>query len=113
MGLIDGIIEPIYTGFPGVVIPPVAFLQQPVRWLKAISKYRGTHGGGPNFAFDLCVDGVTDEEKQGLDLSMMDTLYCGAEPIRKSTLERFAAVYKDFGFRPDRLSCYGTAKPRS
>ena len=111
MGLIDGIIEPVYTGFPGVVIPPVAFLQKPVRWLKAISKYGGTHGGGPNFAFDLCVDGITDEEKQGLNLSQMDTLYCGAEPIRKTTLERFAAVYKDSGFRAKSLyPCYGMAE---
>jgi acyl-CoA synthetase (AMP-forming)/AMP-acid ligase II len=111
MGLIDGIIEPVYTGFPGVVIPPVAFLQKPVRWLKAISKYRGTHGGGPNFAFDLCVDGVSEEEMRGLDLSSMDTLYCGAEPIRKTTFERFAATYKDFGFRANALyPCYGMAE---
>jgi acyl-CoA synthetase (AMP-forming)/AMP-acid ligase II len=111
MGLIDGIIEPVYTGFPGVVIPPVAFLQKPVRWLKAISKYRGTHGGGPNFAFDLCVDGVSEEEKQGLDLSSMDTLYCGAEPIRKTTFERFAETYKKFGFISKSLyPCYGMAE---
>jgi acyl-CoA synthetase (AMP-forming)/AMP-acid ligase II/acyl carrier protein len=111
MGLIDGIIEPVYTGFPGVVIPPVAFLQKPVRWLKAISKYRGTHGGGPNFAFDLCVDGVSEDEKHGLDLSSMDTLYCGAEPIRKTTFERFVTTYKDFGFTSKALyPCYGMAE---
>jgi len=111
MGLIDGVIEPVYTGFPGVIIPPVAFLQKPVRWLKAISKYRGTHGGGPNFAFDLCVDGISEEEKQGIDLSSMNTLYCGAEPIRKTTFERFADVFKDFGFNSTALyPCYGMAE---
>lgn len=111
MGLIDGVIEPVYTGFPGVIIPPVAFLQKPVRWLKAISKYKGTHGGAPNFAFDLCVDGITDEEKQGLDLSSMNTLYCGAEPIRRGSFERFVETYKNFGFSAGQLyPCYGMAE---
>lgn len=111
MGLIDGVIEPVYTGFPGVIIPPVNFLQKPVRWLKAISKYKGTHSGGPNFAFDLCVDGVTDEEKQGLDLSSMSTLYCGAEPIRKQTFEKFVTAYRDYGFNSGKLyPCYGMAE---
>jgi acyl-CoA synthetase (AMP-forming)/AMP-acid ligase II len=111
MGLIDGVIEPVYTGFQGVIIPPVNFLQKPVRWLKAISKYKGTHGGGPNFAFDHCINGISEEEKQGLDLSSMNTLYCGAEPIRKPTFERFIAVFKDYGFHPASLyPCYGMAE---
>jgi len=111
MGLIDGVIEPVYTGFPGVIIPPVAFLQKPVRWLKAVSKYRGTHGGGPNFAFDLCVDSISEEEKQGLDLSSMNTLYCGAEPIRKTTFERFVVAFLDQGFTSGKLyPCYGMAE---
>jgi acyl-CoA synthetase (AMP-forming)/AMP-acid ligase II/acyl carrier protein len=111
MGLIDGVIEPVYTGFPGVIIAPVNFLQKPVRWLKAISKYRGTHGGGPNFAFDLCVDGISEEEKQGLDLSSMKTLYCGAEPIRKSTFERFVKTFENHGFTSGQIyPCYGMAE---
>jgi acyl-CoA synthetase (AMP-forming)/AMP-acid ligase II len=111
MGLIDGVMEPIYTGMPGVIIPPVNFLQKPVRWLKAIAKYKGSHSGGPNFAFDLCVDGISEEERMGLDLSSMETLYCGAEPIRKTTFERFAEAYKDFGFRATSLyPCYGMAE---
>jgi acyl-CoA synthetase (AMP-forming)/AMP-acid ligase II len=111
MGLIDGVLEPVYTGFPGVIIPPVNFLQKPVRWLKAISKYKGTHGGGPNFAFDLCVDGISEEEKQDLDLSSMQTLYCGAEPIRKLTFERFVKTFEKHGFTPGQLyPCYGMAE---
>ncbi|MCU0370395.1 MAG: AMP-binding protein [Bacteroidales bacterium] len=111
MGLIDGVIEPVYTGFPGIIIPPVSFLQKPVRWLKAISKYKGTHSGGPNFAFDLCVDGITEEEKAGLDLSSMDTLYCGAEPIRRSTFKRFVSAFEAQGFRSGKLyPCYGMAE---
>jgi acyl-CoA synthetase (AMP-forming)/AMP-acid ligase II len=111
MGLIDGVIGPVYNGYPGVIIPPVAFIQKPVRWLKAISRYRGTHAGGPNFAFDHCVEGIAEEERAGLDLSCMDTLYCGAEPIRKSTFDRFTDTYKDCGFKPGMLyPCYGMAE---
>jgi acyl-CoA synthetase (AMP-forming)/AMP-acid ligase II len=107
MGLVDGVIEPVYTGFPGVLIPPVAFLQKPVRWLKAISKYGGTHGGGPNFAFDLCVDGISEEEKQGIDLSALKTLYCAAEPIRKNSFERFVDSFHNIGFKAKKL-CPGS-----
>jgi len=111
MGLIDGVIGPLYSGYPGVLIPPVAFIQRPVRWLKAITKYKGTHAGGPNFAFDHCVEGVSEEEKAGLDLSALDTLYCGAEPIRKQTFERFVETYSGFGFTPSMLyPCYGMAE---
>ncbi len=111
MGLIDGVLVPVYVGFPGIIIPPVSFLQKPVRWLKAITKYRGTHTGAPNFAFDLCVDGIGDEEKEELDLSSLDTLYCGAEPIRKSTFERFVAAYEQHGFARGKLyPCYGMAE---
>lgn len=111
MGLIDGVIEPIYTGMPGIIIPPIHFLQKPSRWLRAISKYRGTHSGGPNFAFDLCVDGVNEEERQGLDLSSLKTLYSGAEPIRRSTCERFIKSYENYGFKPNALyPCYGMAE---
>jgi len=111
MGLIDGVLVPVYTGFPGVIIPPVNFLQKPVRWLKAITKYKGTHTGGPNFAFDLCVDGISEEEKTDLDLSSLNTLYCGAEPIRKSTFDNFISKFKQQGFQAGMLyPCYGMAE---
>ncbi|KAF0199412.1 MAG: acyl-CoA synthetase [Bacteroidetes bacterium] len=111
MGLIDGVIDPVFNGYPGVIIPPVAFIQKPLRWLKAISKYKGTHGGAPNFAFDHCVEGIPVEERAGLDLSSLSTLYCGAEPIRKSTFARFIETYRDFGFgTPMLYPCYGMAE---
>lgn len=111
MGLIDGIIEPVFNGCPGIVMPPVAFIQKPVRWLKAISKYKGTHSGAPNFAFDHCVDGITADEMAGLDLSSMSTMYCGAEPIRRVTFTRFADVFKESGFKATMLyPCYGMAE---
>lgn len=111
MGLIDGVIGPVYNGYPGVIIPPVAFIQKPVRWLRAITRYRGTHAGGPNFAFDHCVEAIAPEEREGLDLSSIDTLYCGAEPIRKTTFDRLVEIYADYGFRPGMLyPCYGMAE---
>jgi acyl-CoA synthetase (AMP-forming)/AMP-acid ligase II len=111
MGLIDGVIDPVFSGYPGVIIPPVSFIQKPLRWLKAISKYKGTHGGAPNFAFDHCVDGIPEAEREGLDLSSLSTLYCGAEPIRKSTFARFIDTFSDYGFKTTMLyPCYGMAE---
>lgn len=111
MGLIDGVCDPVYVGYPGILIPPVTFIQRPFRWLKAITKYKGTHSGAPNFAFDHCVDGISEEEKQQLDLSSLRTLYCGAEPIRKSTFDRFLTTFDNHGFKANMLyPCYGMAE---
>lgn len=111
MGLIDGVIDPIFNGCPGIIIPPVTFIQKPLRWLKAITKYKGTHSGAPNFAFDHCVDGISEEDRAGLDLSSLNTLYCGAEPIRKSTFTRFIDVFTGFGLKTTMLyPCYGMAE---
>jgi acyl-CoA synthetase (AMP-forming)/AMP-acid ligase II len=111
MGLIDGVIEPLYTGFPGIFMNPVNFLQKPSRWFNAISKYRGTHCGAPNFAFDLCVEEITEEEKSGMDLSSLHTLYCGAEPIYRETLDRFIQTFRINGLSPNAIyPCYGMAE---
>jgi acyl-CoA synthetase (AMP-forming)/AMP-acid ligase II len=90
MGLIGGILEPMYMGGSSTLMSPVSFLQRPVRWLEAISRYRGTTSGAPNFAYDLCVDKITPEQMETLDLSSWTLAFCGAEPIRPETLERFA-----------------------
>ncbi|PSB02444.1 fatty acyl-AMP ligase [Merismopedia glauca] len=111
MGLIDGVIQPLYAGFSGFLLSPVSFLQQPIRWLQAISKYKGTHGGGPNFAYDLCTDKVTPEQLEILDLSSWCSAYSGAEPVRRATLERFAAKFQPCGFQPQFFyPCYGLAE---
>lgn len=111
MGLVGQILQPVYTGFTSVLMAPVAFLQKPVRWMKAFSKYRGTMGGAPNFAFDLLADNTTEEERDGLDLSSIVTLYCGAEPIRKSTFTKFIDTYTRYGFKTEMLyPCYGMAE---
>ena len=111
MGLIDGIIQPLYTGFLAVILSPVSFLQKPIRWLQAISNYQGTHCGCPNFGYDLCVSKTTSETRANLNLSSWVTAYCGAEPIRRETIENFTATFKSCGFQSQFFyPCYGMAE---
>ncbi|MGB7875090.1 MAG: beta-ketoacyl synthase N-terminal-like domain-containing protein, partial [Anaerolineales bacterium] len=111
MGLIGGILEPMYLGGSSILMSPVSFLQRPVRWLEAISRYKGTTSGAPNFAYDLCVDKVTPEQMEGLDLSSWRLAFCGAEPIHPETLERFARSFAGCGFQLSTFyPCYGLAE---
>ncbi|HXE55971.1 MAG TPA: AMP-binding protein [Tepidisphaeraceae bacterium] len=111
MGLIGGVLQPLYAGFPVVLMPPAAFLQRPIRWLAAISRYHATTSGGPNFAYDLCSRTISEEEKRGLDLSSWDVAFNGAEPIDPATLDRFAAAFESCGFRREAFyPCYGLAE---
>ena len=111
MGLIGGILQPLYGGFPCVLMPPASFLQRPYRWLQTISEYGGTTSGAPNFAYELCIQKITPEQKQTLDLSSWSVAFNGAEPIRQETLERFAASFSDCGFRKQAFyPCYGMAE---
>lgn len=111
MGLIGGILQPIFIGCPNVVMSPVAFLQRPVRWLEAISRYRANIAGGPNFAYDLCVRKTTPEQRAGLDLSNWKLAFSGAEPIRAETLDRFVEAFGPVGFRRESFyPCYGLAE---
>ncbi len=99
MGLLDGIIQPLYNGFPTLLMSPATFLQQPHLWLQAISRFQVTHTGGPNFAYDHCVRNVSDAQFATLDLSSWRVAYSGAEPVRKDSLERFAARFASCGFQ--------------
>jgi 8-amino-7-oxononanoate synthase len=111
MGLVGGILQPLYVGFPSVLLAPVTFLREPIRWLQAISDYRGTTSGAPNFAYDHCVKLITEEQKAGLDLSSWRIAYNGAEPVRAETLDRFARAFAGCGFRPQAFfPCYGLAE---
>ncbi|HHP7244172.1 MAG TPA: condensation domain-containing protein, partial [Elainellaceae cyanobacterium] len=111
MGLIGGILQPLYGGFPCILMPPAAFLQRPYRWLQTISQYRGTTSGAPNFAYELCIQKITAEQRQSLDLSRWRVAFNGAEPVRSQTLERFAAEFADCGFRREAFyPCYGMAE---
>jgi len=111
LGLIGGIVQPLYKGYESTIMPPASFLQHPVRWLQAISRTRATISGGPNFAYDLCVQKITSEQKAGLDLSSWEVAANGAEPVRHETMERFAAAFASCGFRREAfLPCYGLAE---
>jgi len=113
MGLIDGIIQPLYTGFLGVLMSPTSFLQKPIRWLDAISRYRATHSGGPNQGYELCIRKINAEQvsQSQIDLSCWQSAYTGAEPIRRATLEQFASRFSPFGFQSKFFyPCYGMAE---
>jgi amino acid adenylation domain-containing protein len=111
MGLIGGIIQPLYASFPVVLMSPLAFLERPLRWLQAITRYQATTSGGPNFAYDLCVRKTTPEQRATLDLASWRVAFNGAEPIRAATLERFTAAFAPAGFRRAAfVPCYGLAE---
>ena len=111
MGLIGAILYPFYAGFPVGVMSPLSFVQRPVRWLETISALRATISGGPNFAYDLCVDKVSDAEIERLDLSCWRYAFMGSEPIRAETLDRFSERFARCGFRREHLfPAYGCAE---
>nr|WP_315853690.1 aminotransferase class I/II-fold pyridoxal phosphate-dependent enzyme [Rubripirellula tenax] len=111
MGLVGGVLMPMYTGRTTVLMSPMTFLQRPARWLQGISQYGVTISGGPNFSYQLCADKILDSEMEGVDLSNWRIAFNGAEPIRSSTLKEFAARFQKYGFNPQAsLPCYGMAE---
>ncbi|MFO1518605.1 MAG: AMP-binding protein [bacterium] len=111
MGLIGGILGTLSSGNRTVLLSPLAFLQKPLRWLQAISRYKATISGGPNFAYEMCIRKVTPEQKAGLDLSTWSLAFSGAEPIRVETLDRFSEAFAECGFdRRAFYPCYGLAE---
>ena len=111
MGLVGGVLAPVMAGITNVLMSPEAFLQRPIDWLAAISRHRATVSGGPNFAYDLCVRRITDEQLATLDLSSWSLAFIGAEPIAPETLERFAARFAPCGFDAKAFyPCYGLAE---
>ena len=111
MGLIGKLLQASYLGAHLVLMSPLAFAQRPARWLQAITRYRGTMAGAPNFGYDLCVNRIPEEERGEFDLSSWKVAYCGAEPIRPATLEAFAKAYAPYGFDRGALQpAYGLAE---
>ena len=132
MGLIGGVLQPLYGGFPVTLMAPIDFLQKPLRWLKAISRFGATTSGGPDFAYDLCVrkfeslqaNSQSNSQSNShlnnslfadwicdLDLSRWRVAFTGAEPVRADTLARFAETFAPYGFRPEAFyPCYGMAE---
>lgn len=111
MGLVGGILQTVYSGAMTTFMSPFAFLQRPLRWLQTIARTRATHSGGPNFAFDLCVNKTTPEQRAALDLSSWRVAFTGAEPVRPDTLERFADAFAVSGFQREAFCpAYGLAE---
>ncbi len=111
MGLIGNVIQPIYMGAFCVMISPISFVQKPIRWLQAISKYKATTSGAPNFAYDLLCDRITEEQAAQLDLSSWSVAFCGAEPVQTATMELFSRKFASCGFKSTTFyPCYGMAE---
>jgi len=111
MGLIGAWLGSLYFGIPLVVMSPLSFLAQPVRWLRAIHRHRGTLSAAPNFAYELCLTKISDAALAGLDLSSWRWAFNGAEPVSPTTLERFAERFAAYGLRPGALApVYGLAE---
>jgi len=100
MGLIAGILLPMYGGCTSTLMSPMAFLQRPQRWLQAMSNYKATESFGPNFSFELCRRKATPEMLASLDLSHWKVAANGAEPVREETMQRFLETFAPCGLRP-------------
>lgn len=111
MGLIGNVLQPLYVGCRCVLMSPMAFLLRPVRWLEAISRYRATTSGAPNFAYEMCVRKISPQQCENLDLSSWKLAYNGSEPVQRETMERFTQMFKRCGFRAEAFfPCYGLAE---
>ncbi|OQK16463.1 hypothetical protein AU255_00715 [Methyloprofundus sedimenti] len=111
MGLIGNLLQPLYLGATAILMPPMVFLEKPIRWLRAIANYKAETSGGPNFAYDLCYQKITPEQMQGLDLRTWTLAFNGSEPVHDKTMERFAEKFSDCGFELGSFyPCYGLAE---
>ena len=111
LGLVGGILQPLFHGCLDVLLSPTAFVQRPVRWLRAISSYRGTHTNSPNYGYDLCVRRTNSTQREGLDSSSLTVALNGAEPIRHTTLDDFSTQFAACGFKPEAfMPAYGLAE---
>jgi acyl-CoA synthetase (AMP-forming)/AMP-acid ligase II len=111
MGLIGGVLQPLYGGNTMTLMSALDFLQKPLRWLEAISQERATTSGAPNFAYDLCVRKIKPEQLANLDLSNWSLAFTGAEPVRAETIDNFSQKFAECGFRREAFyPCYGMAE---
>ena len=111
MGLIGAWLAGLYFGFPSVILSPLAFLARPQRWLWAMHRHRGTLSAAPNFAYELCVRKITDEDIDGVDLSSWRYAFNGAEPVSPDTLAAFRDRFAKFGLKPEAIApVYGLAE---
>lgn len=112
MGMLFGVVLPLWAGVPSYLMAPDAFVRRPARWLEALSRFGGTHTAAPSFAYDLCVRAAAEGKAAGVgDLSRWRVAVNGAEPVRWATIQSFAAAFGPHGF-DGRAMCpgYGLAE---
>ncbi|OLF11712.1 hypothetical protein BLA60_12380 [Actinophytocola xinjiangensis] len=111
MGLVGGLLQPLYGGFPVTLMSPMSLARSPMTWLRAVSDLGATSSGGPNFGYELAVRRISPEQRAELDLSRWRLAFTGAEPVDPDTLRRFAEHFAPCGFRRDAFyPCYGLAE---
>ncbi len=111
MGLIGNVLAGVYNGIPCHLMAPVDFLRKPLRWLEAVTRYKATFSGGPDFAYALCVEKIPPEDRERLDLRSWRGAFNGSEPVHEETLHHFAETFEPHGFRREAMfPCYGLAE---
>lgn len=111
MGLVGGILGGVHTGYPSWLTSPATVVRRPIAWLRGISEHRITGTGGPDFAYRMAAERARPADLEGLDLSSLRLFYTGAEPVRPTTIRRFADTFAPAGFDPQVfLPCYGLAE---
>lgn len=111
MGLIGNVLQALWAGARCVLLSPGSFLRRPFNWLRAITRYKATISGGPNFAYELCTARITAEEQAALDLSSWCIAFNGSEPVRAQTMALFSAKFAACGFNAKAFfPCYGLAE---
>src|SRR3546814_6289497 len=111
LGLIFGLLQPLFSGCASVQMAPNAFLQKPVLWLEAITRFGGTHSAAPSFAYDLCCRRIAPDDRTGLDLSGMVMTMNAAEPINPAGIDPLCAEFQSAGFRREVFApAYGLAE---
>jgi 1-acyl-sn-glycerol-3-phosphate acyltransferase len=111
MGLIGAWLGSLYYGVPAAIMSPLAFMARPARWLKSIHRHKATLSAAPNFAFELCLKSIREEDIEGLDLSSLRMVANGAEPVSPHTIARFAERFGRYGFRAGAMApVYGLAE---
>ncbi len=111
LGLVGGVLQPLYDGCACALLPPTSFVLRPMRWLSLISDLRAIASSGPNFAYELCVERIGAADRATLDLSSWRVAICGAEPVRAETVARFTEAFAPVGFQAEAFApCYGLAE---
>jgi acyl-CoA synthetase (AMP-forming)/AMP-acid ligase II/acyl carrier protein len=111
MGLLGGVLQPLFSGFPVRLLSPITFLKRPITWLRAISDFKATISPAPNFAYAYCTNKIDDESVLNLDISSWKCALNGSEPIRTEVLDHFVRKFEPCGFRRHAFyPCYGLAE---